>query len=156
MARLFLGLGSNLGNKQANLQQAIQLIEKSVGHVLVQSAFYTTKAWGFASDNEFLNDCIAVETPLDAHECLQKTQAIERQLGRTHKSQNGEYQDRLIDIDILFYDQMVLSEPDLCIPHPLLQKREFVLRPLAEIAPDFRHPQLHKTCRELLASLEAV
>ena len=129
------------------------MMEEQLGSIKAQSAFYETEAWGFQSEHTFLNACVLVETSLPARECLQQTQLIEKELGRSHKTENGLYQDRTIDIDILFYDNEIIDDVDLKVPHPLMHQRKFVLEPLAEIAPDFIHPQLHQSCKNLLISL---
>lgn len=153
MACLYLSLGSNLGARETMLTQAMAAIEKSIGPIVARSAFYDTPAWGFTSEHRFLNACLAVETSLDAKECLWQSQEIERELGRSRKSVHGEYHDRCIDIDLLFYDQELIDDDDLKIPHPLLHLRRFVLEPLVEIAPDLYHPIVEKTCKEILNSL---
>lgn len=153
MAWLYLGLGANLGQREKTLQRAIERIQESVGPIVAQSAFYHSEPWGFSSENAFLNACLIVETDLDARACLRLTQNIEKELGRTMKTENAQYHDRLIDIDILFYDNLILNEKDLTIPHPLLHQREFVLKPLNEIAGNFKHPILQKSVAELLALL---
>ena len=109
MAKVYLGLGTNLGDKEQNLRDAVQKIEEQVGEVVSLSAFYVTAPWGFASENSFLNAAACVETELSPLEVLQETQMIERELGRTKKSVNGIYSDRLIDIDLLLYEDLVLS-----------------------------------------------
>lgn len=144
-----LSLGTNLGNKEENLHAAMQLIEERIGNIVSQSALYVSAPWGFTSQNSFLNNAVAVETSLTPDELLHTTQGIERTLGRTHKTVNRQYSDRLIDIDILFYDSLVMDTPALTLPHPLLHQRLFVLSPLAEIAPTLRHPILQKTIRTL-------
>lgn len=98
-----------------------------------QSALYETKPWGFSSPNDFINSCILVATVLAPRQLLEKLQEIEKEMGRTLKSVNGEYHDRIIDIDILMYDDLKINEPDLVIPHPLMEEREFVMIPLKEI-----------------------
>jgi len=129
----YLGLGTNLGNRRENISQAIEKIGELIGTVVCQSALYETKPWGFSSDNDFLNACIKVETDLSPRQLLSSTQQIERMLGRKKKSSGGVYSDRLIDIDILLYDDLVIDEPDLKIPHPLMYDRDFVMIPLKEI-----------------------
>lgn len=153
MARLFLGLGSNLGSREQLLNKAIEMIEGRLGPIKDKSTFHETEAWGFQSEHTFLNACVLVETSLPARDCLQQTQLIEKELGRSHKTENGLYQDRTIDIDILFYDQEIIDDIDLKVPHPLMHLRRFVMEPLVEIAADFQHPILHKTCEQILNSL---
>jgi 2-amino-4-hydroxy-6-hydroxymethyldihydropteridine diphosphokinase len=145
----YLSLGTNLGNKEENLHAAMQLIKEQIGNIVSQSALYVSAPWGFSSENSFLNNAVAVETTLNPSELLQTTQGIERTLGRTHKTVNRQYSDRLIDIDILFYDSLVMDTPALTLPHPLLHQRLFVLSPLAEIASTLRHPILQKTIHTL-------
>ena len=130
---VYFSLGSNLGNKRENLNKAIKLMEEQIGVLVRQSAFLATEPWGFQSDNSFVNAAICMETELDPFEVLVKTQEIEREMGRTMKSTNGEYHDRIIDIDILLYDDLTVDEPDLKIPHPLMRQRPFVMEPLREI-----------------------
>lgn len=129
----YLSLGTNLGDKEHNLNEAIRLIGERVGEVTKASSFIETEPWGFSSENAFLNACIKVETMLTPREVLVTTQEIERELGRTRKSDGGIYHDRLIDIDILLYGEMNVDEPDLQIPHPLMNERDFVMIPLNEI-----------------------
>lgn len=139
MSFVYLGLGTNLGEKNRNLTNAMEIVSSEVGVILSQSGFYNSKPWGFESDNDFLNMVVLVETNLSPLELLVKTQAIERNLGRTAKSGEG-YVDRLIDIDILLYDNLIIDQTILKIPHPLIAERDFVLVPLVEIAPDLVHP----------------
>lgn len=158
MANVYIGLGTNLGDKEQNLRDAVHRIEEQIGKVLSLSAFYVTAPWGFASENSFLNAAACVETQLSPLEVLQETQTIERELGRTKKSVNGAYSDRLIDIDLLLYDDLVLSATsadgaELNLPHPLMAQRDFVMRPLAEIAPALQHPVLKRTMKEILDEL---
>ena len=157
MAKVYVGLGTNLGDKEQNLRDAVQKIEEQIGKVISLSAFYVTAPWGFASENSFLNAAACVETELSPLAVLQETQAIERELGRTKKSVDGVYSDRLIDIDLLLYEDLVLSVTspsgaELNLPHPLMTERDFVMLPLAEIAPELVHPVLGKTMRELISS----
>lgn len=149
MSTVYLGLGTNLGDKEVQLRTAVNEIEKRIGRIMILSAFYTTIPWGFTSEHTFLNAACAVETFLDPYELLSVTQDIEKNLGRKHKSVDHHYADRLIDIDILFFDQIIIHEANLQIPHPLLTKRDFVLKPLVEIAPDLVHPINHLTIRKL-------
>jgi 2-amino-4-hydroxy-6-hydroxymethyldihydropteridine diphosphokinase len=149
MATVYLGLGTNLGNKEANLRTAIHKLQERIGKQVSLSSFYETAPWGFESDHSFLNAAIGLETSLSPIEILHITQEIEKELGRTKKSVNGSYSDRLIDIDILLYDTLVLQTPELTIPHPLMTERDFVMNPLIEIAGNVIHPTRQKTLSEL-------
>ncbi|MBP5799679.1 MAG: 2-amino-4-hydroxy-6-hydroxymethyldihydropteridine diphosphokinase [Prevotella sp.] len=136
--KVYLGLGSNLGRRRSLLKQAIQQIGERVGEVIRQSSFIETEPWGFESKHKFLNGVILCETDKSPREVLVLTQQIERELGRTNKSTDSgllspDYSDRKIDIDILLYDDITIDEPDLKIPHPLMEQRDFVMKPLNEI-----------------------
>ncbi len=133
MHKVYLSLGTNLGNRKRNVHEAIGKIGELVGDVVRQSALYETKPWGFSSPNDFINACVLVETTLAPRQLLEMTQRIEKEMGRVGKSHDGEYQDRVIDIDILMYDDLKIDEPDLKIPHPLMEDRDFVMVPLKEI-----------------------
>jgi len=133
MHKVYLSLGTNLGDKERNLSVAIKEIGRRSGTVRVQSAFLTTKPWGFSSDNDFLNAAVCCETALSPFDLLHGTQAIERDMGRLSKSVGGVYHDRIIDIDILVYDDIHIETPELTIPHPRMNERDFVLKPLKEI-----------------------
>lgn len=152
MAIVYLGLGTNIGNRRGNMVKAAALLAERVGDILALSGFMETEPWGFESENLFLNAAIKMETPLTPDELLSATQAIEREMGREKKS-DGSYHDRVIDIDILLYDNRVIEQPSLIVPHPLMQERLFVMAPLAEIAPFERHPLLGQTFMELADSL---
>lgn len=135
---VYLGLGTNLGDKEQNLRTAVANIEGRIGKVVSLSAFYATEPWGFTSDNSFLNAALGVETIYLPLEVLKITQEIEQEMGRTHKSVNGVYSDRVIDIDLLFClnddgSSVVMDTPELVLPHPLMQERDFVMKPLREI-----------------------
>lgn len=158
MAKVYISLGTNLGDKEQNLRNAVQKIEEQIGKVVSLSAFYMTAPWGFTSENSFLNAAACVQTDLLPIDVLQETQKIERELGRTKKSVNGMYSDRLIDIDLLLYEDLIISVSspagaELNLPHPLMAERDFVMKPLAEIAPELVHPVLGKTMKEILAIL---
>ena len=131
--KLYLSLGSNLGDRAENLRRAIALIDERVGTVQRVSSFIETEPWGFQSEHPFLNAACLVLTTLSPEECLEATQQIERELGRKKKSRNGIYHDRPIDIDLLMYDDLKLSTPRLTLPHPRMQERDFVMIPLREI-----------------------
>lgn len=153
MSRVYLGIGSNLGDKEQNIQTALKLIEERVGKVFIRSSVCKTMPWGFHSDNVFFNAAAGVETNLTPMQVLSVIKLIEVEMGRTSKSSQGLYADRIIDIDLLFYDEQIINEVMLTVPHPLLQYREFVLMPMVEIAPDFVHPVLQLPIRELLYRL---
>lgn len=138
MATLYLSLGTNLGDRRSNLETALTHIARDVGTVMSASEVIETEPWGFDSSNSFLNMAVKVETLLQPLEVLHATQDIERQMGRSEKSVNREYKDRLIDIDLLLYDDIVMNTPELTIPHPLMYQREFVMKPLLQIAPELK------------------
>lgn len=152
MALVYLGLGTNIGNKRKNMVTAAALLAERAGDVLSLSSFYETEPWGFASENTFLNAALELETDCSPMELLRLTQQIEREMGRTQKS-DGSYHDRIIDIDILLYGNEVVHHEDLVVPHPLMQQRLFVMQPLAEIAPSLVHPILQKSMYDLYMDL---
>ena len=125
-----------MGDRAENLTRAVALISEQVGTVLACSSFMETAPWGFTSDNHFLNAVLAVDTALSPHELLRITQSIERELGRLHKTIDGNYSDRIIDIDILLYEDLTIVSEELSIPHPYILMRDFVYLPLGEIAPE--------------------
>ena len=143
----YLLTGGNIGNRLVSLQQACMKIEKQAGTVLKKSAVYETAAWGITDQNLFLNQVLLVSTPLPPEELLHTLLNIEQELGRKRIMKMGP---RIIDIDILFYNNKIISTPVLTVPHPQIANRRFVLTPLNEIAPCFVHPVLQKTIRELL------
>lgn len=154
MIKAFLSLGSNLGNRNQVLQEAIQQINKLCGEVKLSSSLYETEPWGFESPNPFTNQVIEIETELAPANLLKQTQQIEKELGRNSKSINKEYSDRIIDIDILYYNSHRQHSASLTIPHPLMHERRFVLEPLNEIAPDFIHPVFEQNTTYLLQECE--
>jgi len=149
MNRVYFSLGTNLGNKPVNLRRAMGYIADEIGIFSAISSIYETQPQGFESNNNFLNMVVCVETLLSPTEILNITQSIEKRLGRTQKTKNS-YHDRIIDIDLIAYDNLILQTEDLQLPHPLFHKRLFVLEPFNEIAPDYVHPVLHKKVKELL------
>jgi len=144
---LFLSLGSNVGNREENLQVAVQAIFKRIGTNTKLSSVFQSESWGFQSD-DFLNCCVEVSTRLTEDEVLQLCLEIEKDMGRVRSIEKG-YQARIIDIDLLFFDQKIIANENLQLPHPELHNRYFVLYPLMEIAPGFMHPVIGKTIREL-------
>ncbi len=128
----YLSIGTNLGDRSANISRAVRLLGRA-GTVLRQSSVIETEPEGFVSEHKFLNACVAIDTLLPPRELLAATQKIEKEMGRTEKSENGKYKDRLIDIDILLYGNITFDDEDLHIPHPRMTERDFVMRPLGEI-----------------------
>lgn len=146
--RAYLSLGSNLGHRYALLQKAVFNLQKRAGHIAQASPIYETPAIGFVGAN-FLNACVLLETQLSPTALLQLVLQIERELGRERSDQTG-YQSRTLDIDLIFYESEVIYTPALVVPHPRMHQRNFVLKPLADIAPQWYHPVLHKDTRNLL------
>lgn len=147
MKTVLLSLGTNIGDRSCFLQLAIENIQKKIGNVSLRSSIYQAEPWGFDADRPFLNQVIKVETAMLPYKILRKLQDIEKELGRTRNS--GVYESRTIDIDILFYNNMKINNPDLTIPHPLLHQRNFIMIPLAEIAGDLIHPVFNKNIYDL-------
>jgi 2-amino-4-hydroxy-6-hydroxymethyldihydropteridine diphosphokinase len=152
MKIVFLGIGTNLGNREKNLELAIAGIGQSIGKVLISSSVFQTEPWGFQSEEDFLNMVVKIETELGPYVLLEKILAIESLMGRVRGPEH--FSSRVIDIDILLYDNIIIDEENLKIPHPLLQERRFVLVPLCEIAAELMHPVLKKTFKELLEECE--
>ena len=151
MIDVFLLLGSNLGDRQSFLQRAIDHIESEIAPIIEQSSVYETQSWGKSDLPDYLNKVIKLNTGLSAQEVLKRILSIEKGLGREREVKWGS---RTIDIDILFYENNVIDEPDLKVPHPELHNRMFTLAPLSEIAPDFIHPILNKSVFELKNKLK--
>ena len=151
---VYLGLGTNLGDRQGNLHRAVEYINERIGEVISLSSFYETKPVGFVSDNLFLNAACCVKTGLEPFDVLEESQTIEKLMGRINKSVDGVHFDRIIDIDLLIYDNLILQSAELILPHPRLHERDFVLFPLSEIAGDLRHPSLKKSLKELSCELK--
>jgi len=147
---VFLGIGTNFGDRESNLKEAVARIEKHIGPVLKSSTVYETEPWGFQSGDEFLNIVVKVETKLNPTGLLKRILMVESLLGRVRGEK--QYSSRVIDIDILLYEGMVIDEKSLKIPHPMMHKRKFVLIPLCEIGPEMVHPVLNKTISSLLKS----
>ncbi len=153
MAVVYLGLGSNLGDKAGNLFFATEEIARKIGDIRAKSNTIETDSWGFVSKNRFINMVVCVETDLSPEELLRICQEIEFASGRIEKSCCAIYADRILDIDILYYDNEIIQTELLIVPHPSIAKRNFVLIPMCEIAPDFTDPVSGKTMKELLSEL---
>jgi len=145
---VFLMLGSNLGDRAGYLSLAREMISREIGKISGVSSVYESVPWGFSHDNNFLNQCLVIDSQLSAEEILLRNQEIETALGKDHSG--SRYVARVIDIDILFYNDEIINLPGLVVPHAAMHLRRFVLLPLAEIAPDFVHPALKKTVTRLL------
>ena len=150
---LYLALGANAGRREENIRRAIELIDERVGRIEGQSALYETVPLGFESEHLFLNAAVSCRTDLTPEKILDVTQEIERELGRRHKSVDGQYADRTIDIDLLWMEGVVMDEPRLTLPHPRIVERDFVLRPLCDIAPDLTLYPEGKRVKELLDNI---
>jgi len=146
-------LGGNLGNREALLNEALRLLECEAGPCTGASLFYESEPWGFSeSVNPFLNRVIVLQSCLSAQEVLEVALSVERRLGRRRSEEDALYASRTLDVDILFYDDCLISTPSLTIPHPRIASRKFVLVPLAELMPRERHPALGVTIEELLSA----
>jgi len=152
MARIYISIGSNLGDRLRFLQQGLNAVAQQIGKVLKASSVVETPALGF-DGNSFLNACFLVETKMKADEVLEKLLGIEKQHGRKRLNYKG-YKNRTLDLDLLFYDDEIVQTKNLTLPHPELQNRRFVLHPLSEIAPDKIHPVMQKTVAVLLKSCD--
>jgi 2-amino-4-hydroxy-6-hydroxymethyldihydropteridine diphosphokinase len=150
MSVVYIGIGSNLGNRQENCLRAIELLQKKGIIVKKRSSIYETEPWGVKDQPLFLNMVIEIKTGLKPKELLRILKDVEKEVGRKESLKWGP---RIIDLDILLIDNIVLNEDNLKIPHPLMHKREFVLRPLCEIAPDIKHPLLKLSIYELIRKL---
>jgi 2-amino-4-hydroxy-6-hydroxymethyldihydropteridine diphosphokinase len=147
MNKTYLLLGSNMGNSQQQLSTAIKLIKKSIGKLTRQSKLYVTAAWGNANQPDFLNQVIIVETKLTGLQTISTILSIEKQMGRIRTIKNAP---RIIDIDILFFNKDIVDEKNLNVPHPEIANRRFVLIPLNELSPNFKHPVFQQSIHHLL------
>lgn len=149
---VYLGIGSNLGDRQALLEQAVAQIAEHIGKVTACSSFIETEPWGFVSEHRFLNGVVCVDTTLRPNALLRRTKRIERRMGRCHKTGRHGYSDRPIDIDILLYGDQIINTHHLTVPHPLMLQRDFVLKPLLEIAPDITLPPTGQHIAEIVST----
>jgi 2-amino-4-hydroxy-6-hydroxymethyldihydropteridine diphosphokinase len=147
MAKLILLTGGNMGNRQKNLGLAVKNIQKHIGKVVRKSSLYQTAAWGNTNQPDFLNQVLVVQTKKSAGEVMKQILQIEKEMGRRRTIKNAP---RVIDIDILFYDKEIHSSAGLSVPHPQIQNRRFVLTPLNELMPMYKHPVLKKSIHALL------
>lgn len=145
----YLLIGGNVGNRISNLETAINFIEKQIGNIIRRSSIYETDAWGNTNQPDFLNQVLLVQTKLNAAECMQQIFSIENKMGRIRDKKNAP---RIIDVDILFFNDEIINESDLIIPHPQIQNRKFVLIPMNELASQLIHPVLKKTINNLLST----
>jgi len=155
MATAYLCLGSNKGDRIGYIQQAASLLKTNDGiSVVSTSSFYESEPWGMESETWFVNAVMQIDTELDPYELLNELKFIEKKLGRETKSVNEDYSDRCIDIDIIFYENQIIEDEDLVIPHAHLHERAFMMVPMLEIAQDFVHPKFNKTVTKLFDELE--
>lgn len=148
MHKVFLGIGGNIGNKRLNFENVLELIEKELGNLVQKSSIYETPPWGFNSENVFWNQIVIIETKLEALELLWRIHKIEEQFER--KRGKERYSSRQMDIDILYFDDDFMESKNLIIPHAKMHERKFVLVPLCEIAPNYKHPLLRLSSIEML------
>lgn len=154
MHRIFFSLGSNLGDKQRNMERAYTEMEKRIGSIVSRSAFYVTEPEGFESGNEFLNSVCEVSSSKDVYAVMEQIREIEEKMGRTKKNPSAGYEDRIIDIDILLFDDRIIEEAGMIVPHPRFHLRDFVLTPFSEISPHTVHPVLNKSVLQLKNELD--
>jgi len=152
--QVVLSFGGNKNGTLDSFKKALVFLHERVGEVVLKSSVITTPAWGFEEKtNDFLNQIIVIETTIAPKELLKVTQKIEIELGRNPKLFENKYEDRVIDIDILFYENLILKTTKLTVPHKFVKERRFILEPMSEILPNFIHPVFNKTIQELLAEL---
>lgn len=144
--KYYLNIGTNLGDKVHNLRQAVTRLEAALAATATVSSIFESDAWGYESTNTYMNIGVAIESDIAPHDMLRLTQRIEHDMGsNAHRNADGSYCDRVIDIDIIAIDELVIDTPELTIPHPRMHLRDFVLIPMTEIAPHWKHPLIHKT-----------
>lgn len=149
-----INIGTNLGDRKGNLRRAVAAVERLSGKPPRISDIYESESWGYRSDNPFYNIAVEFESDLSGEELLRAFQQIEREIGSaSHRDESGGYADRLLDIDIIYLGEEIVKTDKLQVPHPHMEEREFVLAPLAELSPRWRHPRLGQTVEEMLSSL---
>ncbi|GAB5538253.1 MAG: 2-amino-4-hydroxy-6-hydroxymethyldihydropteridine diphosphokinase [Salibacteraceae bacterium] len=149
--QVYLSMGSNIGDRMGLIERALNQLCANYVSVIAKSAYYETHPWKMDTTDLFINACVRVQTSLNPLELLHRIQAVEQSMGRVRSEAYGEYESRKIDIDIVYFDSQILETQNLTIPHPLVQERRFVLRPMSDIAPEFNHPILGFSNKELLA-----
>lgn len=151
-----INIGSNLGNRADNISRAVALLAATAGDITAQSSLHSSQPHGFDSANEFINCGINILTPLSPHDLMAKLKEIEHTIapGESHRTPQGQYADRTIDLDIIAIGSVAISDDTLQVPHPRMHTRRFVLRPLAQIWPQWRHPLSHLTAEEMLQSAQ--
>jgi 2-amino-4-hydroxy-6-hydroxymethyldihydropteridine diphosphokinase len=153
LQKVYLSIGSNLGDKYQNIRNAYKAIQQHIGEITSKSSIYITPPWGFKSDSDFYNSILEVYTSLKPKDLLATIKQIEKDLGR-QKKQSNVYESRLIDIDIIDYNQQIFNDTDLSVPHPLMSERSFVVVPLSQINPNWIHPKTQKNIKEIKAHLK--
>ena len=153
MKKVFIGLGTNLGEKILNLTRAVDLIKDRIGPVLKESSYYRTPPWGFDSTEDFINQVILVECELTPDDLLKELKRIESEMGRKQRCASDGYKDRLIDLDIIDFNGEVIDDPNITVPHAHLADRDFVLVPLNEIAEKWKHPRTNSEISDVLKAL---
>jgi 2-amino-4-hydroxy-6-hydroxymethyldihydropteridine diphosphokinase len=148
MNTVYLLIGGNIGNRKNNIETAANLLELKIGKITRRSSVYETGAWGNTDQPDFLNQVLVIQTNMGAAECMQQIFSIENDMGRIRTEKNAP---RIIDIDILFFNDEIISEPGITIPHPQIQNRKFVLVPMNELSPRLVHPVLNKSIHDLLS-----
>lgn len=148
-------IGSNQGQRELTISQSIKMLVERCGEVFLLSSLYETEPWGFIAEQNFLNQVVALDTEMNPYDLLRELLMIEKELGRKRHDVEG-YESRPIDLDILYYDDMIINDDDLILPHPRLHKRRFALMPLCDIAADFIHPVFKRSNRELLNECEDI
>ena len=148
-------IGSNQGQRELTISQSIKMLAERCGKVFLLSSLYETEPWGFIAEQNFLNQVVALDTEMNPYVLLRELLMIEKELGRKRHDVEG-YESRPIDLDILYYDDMIINDDDLILPHPRLHKRRFALMPLCDIAADFIHPVFKRSNRELLNECEDI